>query len=235
MASRRTTPTAPEHTHRTLHANDASPTPRTAHEQSPGLPRVPCSPSLQSDNPNPVVLDTHHSEPVSQDPSRIAPPANGTPAHPRANHPSSNEDPSAPSSVANARKRHRNRRRNNASSQTSVADTGRTSEVGSRTQTNVEDNRPTKRARKAALSPDHGRAARNQATAGARFNRRQSSSNAATGSGGSGSQPEVNGLERIEFSETGGSGGAGGFGSLIGGTGGNGQGTVLNLVFNFPR
>ncbi|KAF7346031.1 hypothetical protein MSAN_01829100 [Mycena sanguinolenta] len=173
----------------------------------------------------------------------------------RYNHPSSNEDLSTPSSVPNARKRHRNRPRHNASSQVSVAGTGNTEAEDAnqrdRTQMNVDNDRarPAKRARKGAstLTLDDRTAVRNQSTANTRFNRRQNPGHAAAGlrreastrfAGSGGSQVGVNATRHMESPHpfvSGGMGGAGGSGGLIGGPGENGAGTVVNFVFNFPR
>ncbi|KAJ6466455.1 hypothetical protein C8R45DRAFT_1079672 [Mycena sanguinolenta] len=253
QASRRTTRTAPEHTHKSLDAKDVSPTlPRTAQEQH----RVPRRSSLQPDNPNPVVssiaspASARHSEPVSPDP---APPADRTPAHRRADHPSSNEDPSTPSAVPTARKRHRNRCRNNPSSQTCAADTLNTSEEGNRakrTRENADSERPAKRARKAASSPD-GPVAHKQPSADTGFSGRQISANVATGSratpnnvnarlGNNSSQVNANANQRMEspyVSVIGGIGGAGGPGGImgLGGSGGNAMGPVFNMNFYIQR
>ncbi|KAF7357496.1 hypothetical protein MSAN_01345900 [Mycena sanguinolenta] len=154
----------------------------------------------------------------------------------------SHPDLSAPSTAPKTRKRHRNHRRYNPASQTSVADTGNTSKSvndSNRTQ-NVDSDRSAKRARKGASQKD-GSAVSNHSTANTQFNR---SANAATGyrtsarPGGNSSQVDVNQRMKISnLSGTGGTGGAGGSGGLIGGPGGNGAGTVIsmNFVFNFPR
>ncbi|KAF7346061.1 hypothetical protein MSAN_01832200 [Mycena sanguinolenta] len=150
--------------------------------------------------------------------------------------PSSNGDLSAPSTVPNARKRHRiHRRRHNPS----VSRMTPTEDGSQAKRTRKDADKPAKGARKAESFP----AARSQSTASTRSNRFV---NAGTGSRasarpeGNDSQFEVNTIERIEVSNlsgTGGTGGAGGSGGLIGGTGGNGAGTVIsvNFVLNFPR
>ncbi|KAF7346035.1 hypothetical protein MSAN_01829500 [Mycena sanguinolenta] len=112
-----------------------------------------------------------------------------------------------------------NRRRDNAPSQPSVADTSEDGSQHKRTQTDAD--RPAKRARKESSSLDDGPAVRNQSTTNTRFSRRQIS-NAATGfrretstrsARGGGFQVNANqNVEFVNLAGTGGTGGAGGFG-----------------------
>ncbi|KAF7346021.1 hypothetical protein MSAN_01828000 [Mycena sanguinolenta] len=163
----------------------------------------------------------------------------------RYNYPSSNEAFSAPSTVPNARKRHRNGRRNNPAPQTSVLDTNPANDGNEarRTQKNVDSERPVKRPRRGASQKD-GPAVRNQPTAHTQVYR---SANAASGSrasarsGGNSSRVDANANQRLEspyISVTGGIGGAGGPGGImgLGGSGGNATGPVIkvkNMHFYF--
>ncbi|KAF7346050.1 hypothetical protein MSAN_01831000 [Mycena sanguinolenta] len=222
---------------------------RTAPEQTSTLPTLAASDALSTLTPPTRTEDEESSFhlPSASRQSVIA----GT--NRRSNHPDSIQNPPAPSTLPIPRKRHRNHRRNNPSSQTSVVDAGNPSEDRNRrkrTQKNVDNDRPARRAKNGASSYG-GLANRAQSSGNTGFKRRQTSTNAAAErsgpgssssrfSGHGGSQVDVNANQQMEFSNlagTGGTGGAGGFGGLIGGTGGNGQGTVfnMNLVFNFPR
>ncbi|KAF7346030.1 hypothetical protein MSAN_01829000 [Mycena sanguinolenta] len=142
----------PAHTYQMFGTSDASLTPaRADYEQFLDLPLAPC----QS-----MVTGTSSADR-------------------RSNCPSSTQGISAPTSVPNIRKRHRNRRRNNTSSQTSVADTANIPENGNQresAQKTIDNDRPAKRARKVASTstPDDGAAVRNQSAAG-RFSHRQPS------------------------------------------------------------
>ncbi|KAF7346019.1 hypothetical protein MSAN_01827800 [Mycena sanguinolenta] len=172
----------------------------------------------------------------------------------RRSNPSSDEVLSAPSTVPNARKRHRNRRCNHPSEphtqNTSFPDRIHRKHA----QTNGDSETPAKRVRKAVALPIGGPGVRNQSTPNTRFKRRKTSTSAATGeqdihdyfiflSSGKGfgdsahpgahdPQLKVNANERMELpyvAVTGGFGGAGGPGDRRSGNGGNGMGPVFNV------
>ncbi|KAJ6466447.1 hypothetical protein C8R45DRAFT_489244 [Mycena sanguinolenta] len=218
----------PEITHRMLKARARDASTRSDHEQPSYVPPVP-------------------RRSLAGEPG----------ANRRYNHPSSNEDLSAPPAVLNARKRHRNRRRDNPASQGSVSDMNPTEEGTERTQRNADTDRPAKRARKGASSDDDP-ASRNQLTGSTRFKRGKNPPSAGTSehamihkgtfffnsgpasgarassahAGSSNSQADANGNQREQFpylSFTGGTGGAGGSGGNRSGNGGNATGPVIKV------